>query len=62
MLPESAQNLLNMTYVLLPSSVEDEDVIQITTTKELVKGLNTSSINLMKFVGAFFNPKGMTNH
>jgi hypothetical protein len=33
-----------------------------TTTKELVKGLNTSSINLMKVVGAFVNPKGMTNH
>jgi hypothetical protein len=32
-----------------------------TTTKELVKGLNTSSINLMK-VGASFKPKGMTNH
>jgi hypothetical protein len=39
--------------VLLSSSVEDEDVIHNTTTKELVKGLNTSSINLMKFVGAF---------
>jgi hypothetical protein len=33
-----------------------------TTTKQLVKGLNTSSINLMKVVGAFVNPKGMTNH
>jgi hypothetical protein len=33
-----------------------------TTTKDLVKGLNTSSINLMKVVGAFVNPKGMTNH
>jgi hypothetical protein len=33
-----------------------------TTTKELVKGINTSSINLMKVVGAFVNPKGMTNH
>jgi hypothetical protein len=33
-----------------------------TTTKELVKILNTSSINLMKVVGAFFNPKGMTSH
>jgi hypothetical protein len=33
-----------------------------TTTKELVKGLNTSSINLMKVVGAFVKPKGMTNH
>jgi hypothetical protein len=31
------------------------------TTKELVKGLNTSSINLMKVVGAFVKPKGMTN-
>jgi hypothetical protein len=31
-----------------------------TTTKELVKVLNTSSINLMKVVGAFVNPKGMT--
>jgi hypothetical protein len=33
-----------------------------TTTKELVKGLNTLSINLMKVVGAFFKPKGMKNH
>jgi hypothetical protein len=33
-----------------------------TTTKELVKGLNTSSINLMKVVGGFVNPKGMTSH
>jgi hypothetical protein len=33
-----------------------------TTTKELVKGLSTSSINLMKVVGAFVNPKGMTSH
>jgi hypothetical protein len=33
-----------------------------TTTKELVKGLNASSINLMKVVGAFVRPKGMTNH
>jgi hypothetical protein len=33
-----------------------------TTTKELVKGLKISSIILMKFVGAFFKPKGMTNH
>jgi hypothetical protein len=33
-----------------------------TTTKELVKGLNTSSINLIKVVVAFVRPKGMTNH
>jgi hypothetical protein len=33
-----------------------------TTTKELVKGLNTSSINLMKVAGAFVNPKGMPIH
>jgi hypothetical protein len=33
-----------------------------TTTKELVKGLNTSSINLMKMVGAFVKTKGMTSH
>jgi hypothetical protein len=32
------------------------------TTKELLKGLNTSSLNLMKMVGAFDKPKGMTNH
>jgi hypothetical protein len=32
------------------------------TTKELVKGLNTSSINLIKVVGAFVKPKDMTNH
>jgi hypothetical protein len=33
-----------------------------TTKNDLVKGINTSSINLMKVVGAFVNPKGMTNH
>jgi hypothetical protein len=33
-----------------------------TTTKELVKFHKISSIILMKFVGEFFKPKGMTNH
>jgi hypothetical protein len=33
-----------------------------TTKKELVKGLNTSSIILIKLVGAFFKPKGMNIH
>jgi hypothetical protein len=33
-----------------------------TTTKELVKGRNMSSINLMKFFGEIVKPKGMTNH
>jgi hypothetical protein len=32
------------------------------TTKELVKGLNTSSINLMKVASAFVKPKEMTIH
>jgi hypothetical protein len=27
-----------------------------------MKGLNTSSINLIKVAGAFSMPKGMTNH
>jgi hypothetical protein len=33
-----------------------------TTTKVLVNGHRISSIILMKVVGAFFKPKGMTNH
>jgi hypothetical protein len=33
-----------------------------TTIKELVKGLNTSSINLLKVASAFVNPEGMTSH
>jgi hypothetical protein len=33
-----------------------------TTTKALLKRLNTSSINLMKVAGAFVKPKGMTSH
>jgi hypothetical protein len=33
-----------------------------TTTKVLVKGHRISSIILIKFVGAFVKPKGMTNH
>jgi hypothetical protein len=32
------------------------------TTKELVKGQNMFSINLIKFVGVFIKPKGMTIH
>jgi hypothetical protein len=32
------------------------------TTKELVKFHKVSFIILMKFVGTFFKPKGMTNH
>jgi len=37
-LPQSAQNLLNMMYVLLPLSVEDEDVIQIYYYKGVGEG------------------------
>jgi hypothetical protein len=33
-----------------------------TTTQQFMKGLNTSSINIMKGVGAFVKPKGMTSH
>jgi hypothetical protein len=33
-----------------------------TTTKLLVKGHGISSIILMKVVGAFFKPKGITSH
>jgi hypothetical protein len=33
-----------------------------TTAKDLVKGLNASSINLMKVAGVFVKPKGMTSH
>jgi hypothetical protein len=33
-----------------------------TTTKVLVKGHRISSIILIKVVGAFVKPKGMTNH
>jgi hypothetical protein len=33
-----------------------------TTTKELVKILNTSSIKVIKVVGAFVKPKGMRIH
>jgi hypothetical protein len=33
-----------------------------TTTKELVKGINTLSNNIMKVVGTFVKPKGMIIH
>jgi hypothetical protein len=33
-----------------------------TTKKYLVKGINTSSINLMKVVGPFVKAKGMDSH
>jgi hypothetical protein len=51
-----------MLHVLLPSFLKMRMPSRYTTKKELVKGLNTSSINLMKVVGAFVNPKSMTNH
>jgi hypothetical protein len=59
---QSAQNLLNMPHVLLPFLLKMRMSSKYTTTKELVKGLNTSSINLMKVAGAFVKPKGMTSH
>jgi hypothetical protein len=37
-LPQSVQNLLNTPHVLLPSSVEDEDVIQIYHHKRVGEG------------------------
>jgi hypothetical protein len=37
-LPHSAQNLLNMSHVLLSCSVEDEDVIQIYYHKRVGEG------------------------
>jgi hypothetical protein len=37
-LSQSAQNLLNMTHVLLPCFVEDEDVIQIYYHKGVHEG------------------------
>jgi hypothetical protein len=37
-LPQSAQNLLNIVHVLLSSSVEDEDVIQIYHHKRFGEG------------------------
>jgi hypothetical protein len=37
-MPQSAQNLLNMPHVILPCSVEDEDVIQIYYQKGVDEG------------------------
>jgi hypothetical protein len=37
-LPQSAQNLMNMPQVLLPNSAEDEDVIQIYHQKRVGEG------------------------
>jgi hypothetical protein len=51
-----------MLHVLLPSFVEYDISSKYTTTKESMKGLITSFLNLMKVVGAFVKPKGMTNH
>ena len=50
-----------MVEVLFLSLTEDHNVIQV-HHYELVNGHKMSSINLMKVVGAFVNPKGMTSH
>ena len=46
------------SHVLLKMRISSK----YTTKKELVKGLNTSFINLMKVARAFVKPKGMTSH
>jgi hypothetical protein len=49
---------MSSSHVLLKMRISS----RYTTTTKLVKGLNTSSINLMKVVGAFVNPNGMIIH
>jgi hypothetical protein len=61
-LQQSAQNLLNMLHVLLPRSSKDEDVIQIYYHKGVGEGLQYIDHNLVKVVGEFVKPKGMTSH
>ena len=52
----------DVVEVLFPILVEDHESSKYTTTNKLVNGHKMSSINLMKVVGEFVNPKGMTNH
>ena len=56
------ENLSDVVEVLFPTLAEDQNVIQVYTTNELVNGHKMSSISLMKVVGAFVNLKGITNH
>jgi hypothetical protein len=51
-----------MLQVFCPSLVVNEMSSRYTTTKVLVNGHRILSIILMKVVGAFVKPKGMTNH
>jgi hypothetical protein len=51
-----------MLQVFLLTLVEDEDVIQIHHHKRIGERPQDMSIILMKVVGEFFKPKGMTNH
>jgi hypothetical protein len=51
-----------MLQVFRPSLVVDEDVIHIHHYKRIGEGRRIASIILIKFVGAFVKPKGMTNH
>jgi hypothetical protein len=61
-LPQSAQNLMNMPHVLLPRSAEDEDVIQIYYHKGVGEGSQYIFHQPHESSGAFVNPKGMTSH
>jgi hypothetical protein len=62
LLSQGVQKLLNMLQVFGPSLVEIRMSSRYTTTKVLVNGRRISSIILMKVVGSFFKPNGMTNH
>ena len=51
----------NMGFLGQSSCFEVTVLVKLVTLL-LVKSLNTSSINLMKVVGAFVKPKGMNIH
>jgi hypothetical protein len=61
-LSQGVQNLLNMLQVFVPSLALNENVIQIHRCKSIGEWSQISSIIIMKVDGAFFKPKGMTNH
>jgi hypothetical protein len=51
-----------MLHVLLPNSIEDEDIIQKYHHKRVGEWSQYIIHQIMKVVGAFVKPKGMTNH
>jgi hypothetical protein len=62
LLQQGVQDLLNVLQMFFPSSIEDEDVIQIYDHKRVCEQLQDIIHHPHECCRTICQPKGMTNH